>query len=172
MKLLKRFFGIVSIGLLLAAPLAQAQSPAPSKDLLMPNVYKLQLAEGVSADDAVDSMKLRANALNIKLVSELPLSKQVEAVVGKPQRRMTIFQFCDAMTAKDLVDLNVDFAIYLPCRIALIEDEKGKVWLIMMDMNVDQLAKAGKMDEALKQKIVKVRNGLIEIINAGAKGDL
>lgn len=172
MKLLKRFFGIVSIGLLLAAPLAQAKSPTPSKDLLMPNVYKLQLAKGVSADEAVDSMKLRANALNIKLVSELPLSQQVEAVVGKPQRRMTIFQFCDAMTAKDLVDLNVDFAIYLPCRIALIEDEKGKVWLIMMDMDVDQLAKAGKMDEALKQKIVKVRNGLIEIINAGAKGDL
>lgn len=172
MKLLKRFFGIVSIGLLLAAPLAQAKSPTPSKDLLMPNVYKVQLAKGVSADDAVDSMKLRANALNIKLVSELPLSQQVEAVVGKPQRRMTIFQFCDAMTAKDLVDLNVDFAIYLPCRIALIEDEKGKVWLIMMDMDVDQLAKAGKMDEALKQKIVKVRNGLIEIINAGAKGDL
>lgn len=172
MKLLKRFFGIVSIGLLLAAPLAQAKSPMPSKDLLMPNVYKLQLAKGVSADEAVDSMKLRANALNIKLVSELPLSQQVEAVVGKPQRRMTIFQFCDAMTAKDLVDLNVDFAIYLPCRIALIEDEKGKVWLIMMDMDVDQLAKAGKMDEALKQKIVKVRNGLIEIINAGAKGDL
>lgn len=172
MKLLKRFFGIVSIGFLLAAPLAQAKSPTPSKDLLMPNVYKLQLAKGVSADEAVDSMKLRANALNIKLVSELPLSQQVEAVVGKPQRRMTIFQFCDAMTAKDLVDLNVDFAIYLPCRIALIEDEKGKVWLIMMDMDVDQLAKAGKMDEALKQKIVKVRNGLIEIINAGAKGDL
>lgn len=172
MKSLKRFFGIVSIAFLLAAPLAQAKPTAPSKAQIMPNVYKVQLAKGVSADDAVDSMKLRANALNIKLVSELPLSKQVEAVTGKPQRRMTIFQFCDALTARELVELNLDYAIFLPCRVALIEDKTGQVWLIMMDMNVEQLAKAGKMDKALEQKINAVRNGLIEIINAGAKGDL
>ncbi|BBP04345.1 hypothetical protein TPL01_28670 [Sulfuriferula plumbiphila] len=172
MKSLKRFFGIVGMSLMLAAPLAQAKPSTPASDLQLPKVYKVQLAKGVSADDAADSMKLRANALNIKLVSELPLSKQVEAVTGKPQRRMTIFQFCDAVTAKELVDLNLDYAIFLPCRVALIEDKNGQVWLIMMDMNVDQLAREGKMSKALKQKISKVRNDLIEIINAGAKGDL
>ena len=123
-------------------------------------------------DDAVESMKLRANALNIKLVAELPLSKQVEAMVGKPQRRMSIYQFCDAMTAKDLVDMNVDFAIFLPCRIALIEDKTGQAWLVMMDMNVKELAKTSKMTPELEKKITTIRNGLIEIVNAGANGDL
>ncbi len=171
MKSLKRFFGIVGMSLMLAAPSIHADSsPVPGSPLA--KVYKVQLAKGVSADDAATSMKLRANALNIKLVSELPLSKQVEAVTGKPQRRMTIFQFCDAVTAKELVDLNLDYAIFLPCRVALIEDKNGQVWLIMMDMNVDQLAKEGNMNAALKQKISKVRNDLIQIINAGAKGDL
>lgn len=172
MKSLKCFFGIVGMSLMLAAPLAQAKPSTPVPDLQLPKVYKVQLAKGVSADDAADSMKLRANALNIKLVSELPLSKQVEAVTGKPQRRMTIFQFCDAVTAKELVDINLDYAIFLPCRVALIEDKNGRGWLIMMDMNVDQLAKEGNMSKALKQKISKVRNDLIQIINAGAKGDL
>lgn len=173
MKTLKRFFGIIGMGLLLAAPLVQAKpSTSAPQDLQLPKVYKVPLAKGVSADDAATSMKLRANELNIKLVSELPLSKQVEAVTGKPQRRMTIYQFCDAVTAKELVDLNLDYAIFLPCRVALIEDKKGQVWLIMMDMNVDQLAKEGNMSPALKQKISKVRNDLINIINAGAKGDL
>ena len=37
-------------------------------------------------------MRLRANALNLQLVAELPLSNQVEAIVGKPQRIITIFQ--------------------------------------------------------------------------------
>lgn len=172
MKSLKHFLGIVGMSLMLAIPIAQAKTATPVQGPHIPNVYKVQLAKGVSADDAVDSMKLRANALNIKLVSELPLSKQVEAVTGKPQRRMTIFQFCDAVTAKELVDLNLDYAIFLPCRVALIEDKHGQVWLIMMDMNVDQLAKEGNMSAALKQKISKVRNDLIEIINAGAKGEL
>ncbi len=172
MKTLKRFFGIVGMSLMLAVPLVQAKTSTPVQDLQLSKVYKVKLAKGVNADDAATSMKLRANELNIKLVSELPLSKQVEAVTGKPQRRMTIFQFCDAVTAKELVDLNLDYAIFLPCRVALIEDKNGQVWLIMMDMNVDQLAKEGKMSNALKQKISKVRNDLINIINAGAKGDL
>ena len=151
-----------------------ATSPTAAKatEKILPNIYKIPLAKGVSMDDAVDSMKLRANALNIKLVAELPLSKQVEAMTGKPERRMTIFQFCDALTAKELVNLDMDFAIFLPCRIAMIEDKKGQAWLIMMDMNVNQLSKAAQMNAELTAKIKKVRDGLIEIMNAGAKGDL
>lgn len=152
-------------------PLAKAESSVPFKDGVA-NVYKVPVASGVSAADAVDSMKLRANALNIKLVSELPLSEQVKAITGKPQRTMTIFQFCDALTAQELVQQSLDYAIFLPCRIALIEDKTGKNWLIMMDMNVSQLAKAGHMDKSLEKKIASIRKGLIEIINAGANGDL
>lgn len=48
---------------------------------------------GVSLDDAVDSMKRRANQINFKLVAELPLSMQMEAMTGQPLRRMTIYLF-------------------------------------------------------------------------------
>ena len=82
------------------------------------NVIKIPFAKGVGLDEAVESMKLRANSLNMKLVSELPLSKEAEANLGKPQRRMSIFQFCDALTAKQMVDFSIEFAAYLPCRIA------------------------------------------------------
>ncbi len=177
MKLtINRLAGSVALGFALLMPVAHAaesnaKTPAATSSV-MPGVYKVPLAKGVSMDDAVESMKLRANALNIKLVAELPLSKQVEAMVGKPQRRMSIYQFCDAMTAKDLVDMNVDFAIFLPCRIALIEDKTGQAWLVMMDMNVKELAKTSKMTPELEKKITTIRNGLIEIVNAGANGDL
>ncbi|BBP01384.1 DUF302 domain-containing protein [Sulfuriferula nivalis] len=162
---------VLSIALLSPAVHAASTVPAASVST-MPNVYRIPLAKGVSMDDAVESMKLRANELNLKLVAELPLSKQVEAMVGGTQRRMEIYQFCDALTAKDLVDMNVDFAIYLPCRIALIEDNTGKAWLVMMDMDVPAWSKASHMSPELTAKIMKVRNGLIEIVNAGANGDL
>jgi len=45
---------------------------------------KLQVKPGVSLDDAAESMRLRANALIMRLVAELPLSSQVEAITGKP----------------------------------------------------------------------------------------
>jgi len=122
--------------------------------------------------EAAESMRLRANALNLQLVAELPLSKQVEAVTGKPQRTITIFQFCDAVTAKELIDLNVDFAVYMPCRIALIEDASGQGWLVMMDVNVDAIAKEKRVPQALKDRINAVRKSLLEIMQAGAKGEL
>lgn len=135
-------------------------------------VVKKAVKPGVSLDDAAESMRLRANSLNMKLVGELPLSGQVEAITGKPQRRMTIFQFCDALTARDLIELDIDLAIYMPCRIALIEDAKGQAWLIMMDIDVDALAHEKRVPPALKKRIQEVRATLINIMEAGAKGDL
>lgn len=172
MKRLIKFLSALTLGLAVTAPIAYAATKPAASSQVMPNVYKVRVAKGVSIDDAIQSMKLRANALNIKLVAELPLSKQVEAITDQPQRHMTIFQFCDALTAKELVDASIDFAIFLPCRIALIEDKNGQAWLVMMDMNVAQLGRAAKLDKALVQKMTTVRNGLIEIINAGAKGEL
>ena len=135
-------------------------------------IVKMAVKSGVALDDAAESMRLRANSLNMKLVAELPLSSQVEAITGKPQRRATIFQFCDALTARDLIELDIDFAIYMPCRIALIEDAKGQAWLIMMDIDVDKLAQEKRVPPALKKRIQEVRATLINIMEAGAKGDL
>jgi uncharacterized protein (DUF302 family) len=132
-------------------------------------VVKEPLAEGVGPDDAVESMKLRANMLNIKLVAELPLSQQVKAM-GQETRRMEIYQFCDALTAKKMVEYNIDFAAYLPCRIALVEDAKGKFWLVMM--NLDMLIQNPGFDPKLKEEAVKVRDTLQSIMTAGANGDL
>lgn len=147
------------------------QAAAPKKPPSS-GVVKMAVNSGVSLDDASESMRLRANTLNMKLVAELPLSQQVEAITGKTQRRVTIFQFCDALTAKDLIDLNVDFAIYMPCRIALVEDAKGQAWLIMMDIDVDAVAREKRIPPALKKRIQEVRATLINIMQAGAKGEL
>lgn len=155
-----------------AATRAAHAAPAAKAAAKTTGVVKMAVTAGVSLAEAADSMRLRANALNMKLVSELPLSGQVEAITGKKQRLVTIFQFCDALTAKDLIDLDIDFAVYMPCRIALIEDAKGKAWLIMMDIDVDAIAKEKKVPPALKKRIQEVRATLINIMEAGAKGEL
>jgi uncharacterized protein (DUF302 family) len=133
-------------------------------------ILEMPLAEGVSMEDAVESMKLRANTLNFKLVAELPLSKQVEAMTGKPQRRMTIYQFCDALTAKQLLELNPAFAAFLPCRVALVEDDEGKGRIIMM--NMENLIRAANLPPELRRKAEEVRDNLLSIMVAGANGEL
>lgn len=173
----RHFLAVLGIVLGSLAVSVPASGAAPSKaKAAQPNpatgVYKVAIDPGVSFADAAQSMRLRANALNLKLVAELPLSKQVEAVTGKPQRVITIFQFCDAVTAKELIDMSMDFVIYMPCRISMIEDTDGKGWLIMPDIDVNLVAKEKNLQKKLTARIKEVRDGLINIMNAGAHGEL
>ena len=142
---------------------------APVNIPIEDTVVKQQIAAGISMDEAVESMKLRANLLNMKLVAELPLSKQIEAM-GKKARRMEIYQFCDPLTAQRMVEANINFAAYLPCRIALVEDEKGKGWLVMM--NPDMMLSGATLSAELKKQATEVRDNLLEIMKAGVNGEL
>jgi len=164
-------FGLALSALLLAAPASWAQAPKVAQ-AAPGEVYKVAISPGISMNDAAESLKLRANALNLQLVAELPMSKQVEAVTGKPQRTIIIYQFCDAVLARDLIDVNMEFAIYMPCRIALIEDAQGRGWLVMMDVSVDDVAQEKRLPPQLKARIEKVRKALIDIMGASARGDL
>src|SRR5512139_4064996 len=165
--------GVVLGTWVLSAPSSWAAAPkAKQQSMQSAGVYKVAIDRNVSLADAAESMRLRANALNLKLVAELPLSKQVEAITNQPQRTVTIYQFCDAVLAKDLIDMNLDFAVYMPCRIALIEDAKGQGWLVMMDVNVDAVAKEKRLPQVLKDRVNAVRKSLIDIMQAGAKGEL
>ena len=142
---------------------------APAAIPIEDTVVKQRINEGISMDEAVESMKLRANLLNMKLVAELPLSKQIEAM-GKKARRMEIFQFCDPLIAQRMVEANIHFAAYLPCRIALVEDDKGQGWLVMM--NPDMMLTGATLTDELKKQATAVRNNLVEIMKAGVNGEL
>ena len=133
------------------------------------NMVKCKVAEGVSAEDAIDSMKLRANFLNFKLVGHMPLSEQVKANGGE-SNRMEIFQFCDANIAAKMVKHSMAFAGYLPCRISLVLDDAGQAWLITL--NMDKTMGDASLPEALKGLGVTVRNNIYSIMSAGAEGDL
>ncbi|HMA10876.1 MAG TPA: hypothetical protein VKO83_03240, partial [Steroidobacteraceae bacterium] len=77
--------GLVLGAMVLSAPASWAAAPKTKQSAQAADVYKVAIDHGVSLADAAESMRLRANALNLKLVAELPLSKQVEAISGKPQ---------------------------------------------------------------------------------------
>ena len=133
------------------------------------NIIVCPIDDAVSMDEAVASMKLRANGLNFKLVAHMPLSEQVKAM-GESSKRMEIFQFCDALIAKRMVEYNVIFAGFLPCRIAMVETEDGKGSLVTL--NMDAMLKGTDLPDDLKPLGLRVRNTIYSIIQAGVEGDL
>lgn len=133
-------------------------------------VWKKAVDEGVSPEDAAEAMSSVATELNIKAVGILPLSKEVEAKTGQKQRLLTVYQYCNPMTAMKMVDYSDAFSAYLPCRISMIEDKQGKVWLYALDM--DMMIHGGKtLPEGLLKEANKVKDVILKIMEAGATGE-
>lgn len=133
-------------------------------------VWRVPLADGVAPADAEEAMKAVANEHNIKNVGELPLSKQVEAMIGKPYRMLKIYMFCDPLTAVKMLDFSDAFSAYLPCRVAMVEDKQGKVWLYTL--NMDLMIHGGTpLPAELKLEAEKVKNTILAIMHRGAEGD-
>lgn len=133
-------------------------------------VWKRQLDEGVTPEDAAEAMSSVATEVNIKAVGVLPLSKEVEAKTGEKQRLLTIYQYCNPLTAVKMIEYSDAFSAYLPCRIALVEDKQGKFWLYSLDM--DLMIHGGKTlpDELLKEANA-VKDVMLKLMEAGATGE-
>lgn len=139
-------------------------------DAAAATVIRVPLSDSVTAEDAEEAMKSVANALNIKNVGELPLSKQIKLITGKPFRLLKIFLFCDPLTAGEMLDFSDSFSAYLPCRISMVEDKNGKIWLYTLNMDL-MIHGGAPLPFELEKKALKVQKDIYQIMNSGAEGD-
>lgn len=134
------------------------------------SIWKVPVDEGMTADEVEETMKFVANEHNFKNVGELPLYKEIEAMSGEAYRYVKIFMFCNALTASRMLDYNDAFSSYLPCRITLIEDKEGKLWLYTL--NMDGMIYGGKpLPAELKEEAENVKEIILDIMNRGATGE-
>ncbi|BAU48300.1 hypothetical protein SVA_1746 [Sulfurifustis variabilis] len=132
-------------------------------------VWKIAVDEGLTPEDVEEAMKSAAIERNILDVGELPLYKQVEASSGEPYRFVKIYMFCNALTAKRMIDYDAAFSAYLPCRVTLLEEPDGKLWLYTL--NMDMMIHGGKpLPPDLYEEAVGVRDTILAIMQRGAKG--
>ena len=133
-------------------------------------VWKRPVAEGMSALDVEETMRFVANEHNIKNVGELPLSEQVTAMTGEEMRYLKIYMFCNPLTAIKMVDYSDAFSAYLPCRISVVEDKSGQLWLY--SLNMDMMIHGGtELPADLFEEASEVKEIIVDIMNRGAEGD-
>lgn len=133
-------------------------------------VWKVDVEEGLTVEDVDETMKFVANEHNIKNVGELPLSGQIEAMTGEPFRFLKIYMFCNALTAAQMLEYNDAYSAYLPCRISLVEDKKGKLHLY--SLNMDAMIHGGRpLPAELKDEAENVKKIILDIMNRGATGE-
>lgn len=137
--------------------------------------HKVKAKEGLSFDEVIEAMDSRAVEDNLKKTGHSMIWKEIEAKTGKPTPRVEILQYCDAMVARMMLDYSPEFSVFLPCRISVLEDARGDIWLMTLDWDVSWLTFAwhpdSQINEELKAHGRRIRDALLSIVEAGATGD-
>ncbi len=83
---------------------------------------------------------------------------------------MKIYMFCNALTAAKMVHYSDAYSAYLPCRVSLVEDKQGVLWLY--SLNMDMMIHGGMpLPTELKDEALKVKRIILDIMERGASGD-
>ncbi|MBW9267834.1 MAG: DUF302 domain-containing protein [Candidatus Thiodiazotropha sp. (ex. Lucinisca nassula)] len=147
-----------------------AQATLSTKNVAEASIWKIPVAEDLTWEDVEETMKFVANEHNMSNVGELPLYKDIEAKSGEKYRFVKIYLFCNSLIAANMLDYSDAYSAYLPCRITLIEDQQGKLWLTAL--NMDMMIYGGKpLPPKLKEEALQVKDYILDIMNRGATGE-
>lgn len=141
-----------------------------SKDPGIAMMYTVPVEEGVSVDEVKDSLKSIATERNFLFVGESPFYKQVEAVTGEPYRHISFMSFCDAKVGKLMADYRDAYTGFMPCRIAVVEDKNGRLWL--HSMNLELMIHGGKtLPPELKKEAIRVWKNIKDMMRGASAGE-
>lgn len=139
-------------------------------DVAAATTWERKVLPGVTATDVEQILQQVAAERNMKDVGQLPLSKELEARTGQPQKLLKVYSFCNPTTARAMVDFSPHMAAYLPCRITLVEQADG-LWLYTL--NMDMMLKLGRsLPPELQQEAMGVRDTLFLMLERASKGEI
>jgi uncharacterized protein (DUF302 family) len=146
------------------------------KDVMNLMAIKYKAKPGLSFEDVKQSMELRANQLNFKKVGESPMWKDIQVVLGDMNApRMEVYHYCDIAAGREILKYAPESIVYLPCRIAIMEDADKNLWVLTLDWNTSWLDSiSGKMGapDQLMIYAKDIRDKMDVIMRAAAAGDL
>jgi uncharacterized protein (DUF302 family) len=131
-------------------------------------VVQMSVQKGVSREDAIQALMSRAAEINLKYVSRQQVSKELEAR-GMETPYLDIFQFCNPEDARQMILYDPIYAAYMPCRIAMVEDKDGQLWLMML--NLDMLINSQLLPPELTEVAIRVNQAMLDVMVAGATGE-
>ena len=159
-----------------AMPMHERMMQMDPREVINQFALKMKAKPGLSFDDVVQSLTLRANKLNLKYVGNNALWQDFRAVLGDTRApRVEVLSFCDIVLARELLRVIPELVVFMPCRVAVMEDADKAIWVLMLDWDITWLEHAGKaagMAPELRSSVLGIREKMESVMRAGANGEL
>ena len=149
-------------------------NPLSVRDLLNVMAHKMPARPGLGVDEVVAALIARTEKHGFLLVNRYSMWKELEARTGTSGTpKMEVISICDPLVSRDWLDYAPEMALFVPPRIAVLEDREGRIWLLMLDWDMHWLDTAGHaaFDPKLRAQGIQRREMLEDIMRAAANGE-
>jgi len=133
-------------------------------------IRKAKVDDDVSNEDLVEALNGMAIERGMKPVGDLPLSDEVEARTGEKQRYIRVLSYCSPQIAIKMVEFSKAYGAFLPCRIVIMEDEKGTRWLYTMSLDL-MISGGATLPKDMLAYGLQVKKTIYDMMDLAAKGE-
>jgi len=132
-------------------------------------VWREKVADGLTFEEIDESIQSVALEQNIRDVGSLPLGDQVSLMLDEEWRKLKIYLYCNPLTAAKMIEHSEAYSAYLPCRVSLVEDANGDLWIY--SLNMDMMIHGGKtLPDELREEALHVKEVIQTILRDAAEG--
>ena len=157
-----RFFSIVLLLVLSAC--------ASNKITVESAIVEVQVKDGVSYQDVVDSLKSVSEGMNFVNPANFPIAEHMKARGVDPQGVKEVHSFCNLSMGTDIFLDHPEFLVFAPCRVAIYE-KQGKLFLGLARPTYD-LKSIKNPTERAQKAAQQLEDALIQIISKASKGEI
>ncbi len=165
-------YKLLFIALLLLSACASNQSATEVKQnsAQLSAIYEVQVKEGVSYQDVIDSLKSISEGMNFVNPANFPIGDHIKARGTDPQGIKEVHSFCNLSMGTDIFLDHPEFLVFAPCRVALYE-KKNKFFIGLARPTYD--LKSIKNPTPRAQKAAQqLEDALILLVTKASKGEI
>ena len=137
-------------------------------------IYEVQVADGVSYQDVIDSLKSVSEGMNFVNPANFPIGDHMKLRGVDPQGIKEVHSFCNLSMGTEIILDHPEFLVFAPCRIALYEkpdiNKKMHLFIGLARPTFDLKNIKNPTARAVKSA-QQLEDALIQLIEKARKGD-
>lgn len=128
-------------------------------------IRRVKVDKDIEVEDVVETLNSVATENNLLVVASSLMSGG-----KKGGKYIRIISYCNPHIAKQFIEHSMAYSAFMPCRVAIIEDDNGDYWLYTMDLGL-MIAGGHTLPPKLLKQAKFIESTMYDMMDKAAKGD-
>lgn len=149
----------------MALYMAMADNVLSTGDSAKAMIRRVKVNKDVDIEDVIETLNSVAEEHNLLVVGSSLMSGG-----KKGGKYIRIISYCNPHIAKKFIGHSMAFIAFMPCRMGIVEDDNGDMWIYTMDLGL-MIAGGHTLEPELLDMARGVETAMYDMMDKAAKGD-